>query len=181
MRFLGNFFRHHTHRVLQIRDTPHAIAGGLAIGVFFGMTPLIGLKTGLALLFAWMLRYSKLASVIAVTLHDVLIPIMPVILRWQYIAGYWLLSHPHRLPHKIRLQEFHINDFMHWRALKVLWPTLIGSLIFAIPLGIATYLIALRIVTRAQARRAAREAEELAVAEKQKANATPDEERRESE
>ncbi|MGC3990291.1 MAG: DUF2062 domain-containing protein [Chthoniobacteraceae bacterium] len=90
MSLLGKFFREHYHRLMQIRDTPHAIAGGLAIGVFFGMTPLIGLKTALALVFAWFTRCSKISAVIAVTLHDVLIPIAPIIFRWQ--SQYRLLA-----------------------------------------------------------------------------------------
>jgi uncharacterized protein (DUF2062 family) len=157
MSFLGNFFRHHYQRLLQIRDSPHAIAGGLALGAFFGMTPLIGLKTGLALLTAWLTRCSKIAAVIAVTLHDVLIPIAPIVFRWQYIIGYWLLSHPHRLPKKIHFEEFHLDAFMHWRALRILWPTLVGSLVLAVPIAIVTYFVALRIVERAQARHAAHE------------------------
>jgi len=145
---------------MQIRDTPHAIAGGLAIGVFFGMTPLIGLKTALALVVAWLTRCSKISAVIAVTLHDVLIPIAPIIFRWQYNIGFWLLSSPHHLPKRFRFEEFHIDAFLHWRTLKILWPTLVGSLVLAIPLGFITYFIALRVIEQAHVRRDAREREQ---------------------
>ena len=40
----------HSLKLLAIRDTPEAIAGGVAIGIFFGFTPLFGLKTALTIL-----------------------------------------------------------------------------------------------------------------------------------
>src|ERR1700678_871277 len=79
----------------QIRDTPHAIAGGVAIGVLCGFPPLLGFKTLLALLAAWLFRCSKLSAVLAVTLHDILLPLLPLILRWPYQVGFYLISHPH--------------------------------------------------------------------------------------
>jgi len=46
----------HSLKLLAIRDTPEAIAGGVAIGLFFGFTPLFGLKTVCAIFFAWLTR-----------------------------------------------------------------------------------------------------------------------------
>ena len=42
---LRKWFKEHSLKLLAIRDTPNAIAGGVAIGIFFGFTPLVGLKT----------------------------------------------------------------------------------------------------------------------------------------
>ena len=53
-------------------DTPHSIALGSAIGIFFGFTPLWSLKTLLSIGVAWVFRCNKLAAAIAVTLHDIL-------------------------------------------------------------------------------------------------------------
>src|SRR6516162_10004525 len=97
----------HSLKLLAIRDTPQAIAGGVAIGIFFGFTPLFGLKTLCAIAFAWLTRCNIIASVIAVALHDVLLPFMPVVYRWEYDLGFWLLSHPHAWPpplHRARLE-----------------------------------------------------------------------------
>ena len=84
------WFRKHSLRLLAIRDTPEAIAGGVALGLFFGFSPLFGFKTLLAILFAWLTGSNILAAVIAVTMHDILLPFMPVIYRWEYDMGYWL-------------------------------------------------------------------------------------------
>ncbi len=55
----------HSLKLLAIRDTPDAIAGGVAIGIFIGFTPLIGLKTALTILFALLTRCNILAAVIS--------------------------------------------------------------------------------------------------------------------
>ena len=76
---LRKWLHRHSLRLLAIRDTPNAIAGGVAIGIFLGFTPLFGVKTLLALLIAWLFRCNLLAEVIAVTLNDVVLPFMPII------------------------------------------------------------------------------------------------------
>jgi len=160
---VSQFFRSQFQRfkqgVSQIRDTPHAIAGGVAIGVVFGFTPFFGLKTLLAVLVAWLFRCSKLSAVMAVTLHDVLLPLGPFILRWQYQIGFYLISRPHRLPPKFSPKHFHFDELMNWRevhwskTLHVLWPTFIGSLVIATPLSIGMYFLVLEIVRRAHSAR----------------------------
>ena len=77
----------HSLKLLAIRDTPEAIAGGVAIGIFFGFTPLIGLKTALTILFAWLTRSNIIAAVIASAAHDISCRLMPVIFRWEYERG----------------------------------------------------------------------------------------------
>ena len=75
------WFHEHSLKLLAIRDTPEAIAGGVAIGIFFGFTPLIGLKTALTILFAWLTRSNIIAAVIAQAAHDVGFFLMPVLYR----------------------------------------------------------------------------------------------------
>ncbi|MGZ5023286.1 MAG: DUF2062 domain-containing protein, partial [Chthoniobacterales bacterium] len=52
-----SWWKRHLHahhgRLIQINDTPHSVALGSAIGMFFGFTPLFGLKTLLSILVAW--------------------------------------------------------------------------------------------------------------------------------
>ena len=86
------------------------LAIGVAAVVFWGFVPLVGLKTLLALGCARLLRGSMVAAVITVTLHDVLLPVAPLLLRWEYDLGYWLLSHPHAFPPSLQLNR-------HGRAL----------------------------------------------------------------
>jgi uncharacterized protein (DUF2062 family) len=152
--FLHSQYQNARGRLTQIRDTPHAIAGGVAIGLVCGFMPLFGFKTLLAILLAWIFRCSKLSAVIAVTFHDILLPIWPVIWRWQFQIGFYLLYHPHKLPPKVSFKHFHYENLLSWKTLHVLWPTFIGSIVMATPLAVVVYFLVLEIVTRAQAAKA---------------------------
>src|SRR5215468_1131668 len=89
---IRSWLQAHSLRLLAIRDTPQAIAGGVAIGIFFGFTPLFGLKTVSAIFLAWVTRSNILAAVLATTLHDLVLPLMPVVYVWEYKIGYWTLN-----------------------------------------------------------------------------------------
>src|SRR6266513_4591686 len=82
----------HHMTLMTIADTPHSIALGSAIGIFFGFTPLYPLKTLLSIAVAWVCRCNKIAAAIAVTLHDVMIWAMPAIYFAEYHLGCWTLN-----------------------------------------------------------------------------------------
>ncbi len=127
-------------QLFHLKDSPHAVAIGMAVGVFFGFTPLWGLKTLLALGFTRLLRGSMVAAVIAVTLHDVFLPFMPLMLRWEYDLGYWLLSRPHELPARLHLSGASPATWLHWSTFFTVGrPLLAGAVVLASPLALATY------------------------------------------
>jgi uncharacterized protein (DUF2062 family) len=137
---LHDWLRQHSLKLLAIRDTPEAIAGGVAIGFFFGFTPLIGLKTLCAIFLAWLTRSNIIAAVIAGALHDLLLPFMPVIYISEFKLGYWILHHewPHQLP---RIHRWH--EWRSWTAFLTREgkPLLLGSLVCALPTAAASYYI----------------------------------------
>jgi len=145
---LRKWLRRWAARLKEIRAAPRAVAGGAAIGIFWAFTPLLGLKSLLSLLFAWIFRCSKLAAVLAVTFHDILTPIWPIILRWEYDFGFWILSHPHHFPKRLSMEEAHIKYWLHFSKLEVLWPTFVGSLLFAVPCALISYWIVERSLDR---------------------------------
>ena len=171
--------------LVQLHDTPHAIAGGVALGIFVGfLPPFLPIKTLLSIFLAWIFRCSKVAAAIAVTAHDLLFPIWPIILRWEYIIGYWLLHH--QMPPKLNIGHHHRvrpealfswenyrnwpqwlhgwKEWIHERhepqfCRKILGPTLIRCVIIGIPCSAICYAITLQIVKRTQAAKLARESE----------------------
>jgi hypothetical protein len=147
---LKQFARSQFERLKQIRDAPRAVAGGVAIGMFWGFTPLTGIKTLLSILFAWLFRWSKISAVITVSFHDVLTPIWPIILRWEYDFGFWILSHPHHFPKRLSMEEAHIKYWLHFNKLEIIWPTFVGSLLFAVPSALISYWIVERLLERYQ-------------------------------
>lgn len=144
----------HSLKILAIRDTPEAIAGGVAIGVFFGFVPLFGLKTLSAIFFAWLTGSNILAAVLAGAAHDLIWPLMPAVYRWEYDLGYYLLSQPHQWPLsmtkiKIAWDEF---SWREWLALmgRVGKPLLLGGSIASAPFALLSFVLTRRIVARHQ-------------------------------
>jgi uncharacterized protein (DUF2062 family) len=148
---LRRWFQEHSLRLLAIRDTPEAIAGGVAIGFFFGFTPLIGLKTLSAIFFAWLTRSNVIAAVIAGAMHDLILPFMPVIYIGEYKIGYWVLFHewPQHLP---RL-NLHWGEWRSWTAFLTIGvgkPLLVGSAICGAPFALFSWVVTRNIVSRHQ-------------------------------
>jgi uncharacterized protein (DUF2062 family) len=139
----------HHMTLMAIKDTPHSIALGSAIGIFFGFTPLYSLKTLLSIAVAWVCRCNKVAAAIAVTLHDVAILAMPAIYFAEYKLGCWALRRP--LSSKIHFGHLGFSDYLHWHFfLRVVWPALVGSLFLAVPSAVAVYIVMRMLVSRAR-------------------------------
>ncbi len=152
----------HSLKLLAIRDTPEAIAGGVAIGVFFAFAPIFGLKTVLTIFFAWVTRSNIIAAVLAVTAHDLILPLMPVIYYWEYGIGYTLLNHAWP-PVKLRMhgawQSWHSG--IHF-LLTVGKPLLIGGVLFSAPLAGISYFLTKTLMVRHHRRKAEAAAAEAA-------------------
>jgi uncharacterized protein (DUF2062 family) len=147
---LKRWFATHHLTLMTLPDTPHAIALGSAIGMFFGFTPLFGLKTLLSLVGAWVFKGNKIAAIITVTLHDVLLPFMPAMFIWQYRMGMWTLYG--RLPDRAGFRRVALWDYMEWTTfLTVGRPLLVGSLFLALPAAVLVYFLLRGVLIRAHA------------------------------
>jgi uncharacterized protein (DUF2062 family) len=145
------WFRDKSEQLLRLNDEPRAVAVGTSVGVFFGFIPLWGLKTLLAITSARLLRGSLVAAAIAATLHDIILPLMPLLLRWEYDIGYWLLQHPHKLPPHLHLHEHSPAVWFHWSSFFTVGrPLLLGALVIAAPSAIVTYYFVLTLLSRAR-------------------------------
>jgi uncharacterized protein len=151
---LKQWLAKHHMTLMAIADTPHSIALGSAIGIFFGFTPLYPLKTLLSIAVAWVCRSNKIAAAIAVTLHDVLIWAMPAIYLAEYHLGCWSLQRPPA--QRVHFRQFGLHDYVHWHVFsRVVWPTFwpafVGSLFLAVPSAIIVYFVMRLLVSRARA------------------------------
>jgi hypothetical protein len=143
------WLREHSLKLLAIRDTPEAIAGGIAIGIFFGFTPLFGLKTILAIFLAWLTRSNIIAAVIAGTLHDLILPVMPIVFVWEYKIGFWLLNQewPHGVP-RLHLAVHEWRDWTRLLSSRVGKPMLFGSMFIALPVAGTCYFVSKILVAK---------------------------------
>jgi len=151
-RLKGWLVAHHM-TLLAIADTPHSIALGSAIGIFFGFTPLYPLKTLLSIAVAWICRCNKIAAAIAVTLHDVLIWAMPALYLAEYQFGCWILNRP--VAQRVHFRQFRLHDYVHCHVFsRVVWPTFwpafVGSLFVAIPSAVIVYFLMRLLISRAR-------------------------------
>jgi uncharacterized protein len=150
-RRLKRWMRAHHMTLMTLPDTPHSIALGSAVGMFFGFTPLFGMKTLLSITVAWLLKSNKIAAVITVTLHDLLLPFVPAIFFWQYRMGMWTLHG--RLPQRAGFRRVPLRDYMEWTTFfTVGQPILVGSLFFAVPAAILVYFGLRAVLIRARAK-----------------------------
>ena len=139
----------HHMTLMTMADTPHSIALGSAIGIFFGFTPFWSLKTLLSIAVAWICRCNKIAAAIAVTIHDVLIFVMPAVYFAEYKIGCWTLHRP-APSHRIRF-HFGLHEYVNWDLfLRLVWPAFIGSLFLAVPSAIAVYFVMRMLISRAR-------------------------------
>jgi len=162
--------------VFDLKDRPHAIALGVSVGVFWGFTPFLGLKTLAAMATARLLKGNVIAAAVAVQMHDVAIPLTPVLLGLEYKIGHLLVHHQWKSaanPQQLENQfgAFSFGGLFHWHTLKAMFHSVfsnnggglhavglitLGSLFVAGPLGIATYWPMLGFLVRRNARKAAK-------------------------
>jgi uncharacterized protein len=136
------WYKRQYHKLVGLQDSPHSIALGFACGIFFGFTPLFGLKTILAVVSAWLCRSNRVSAFIGVTVHDLILPFVPVLLRMQYLIGFWLTSNPHRLPARMHLSGIQVETFFQWTTfLTVGGPLMLGSIIMGVPAGLVAYFL----------------------------------------
>ncbi len=130
-------FRDRLRGVLQVRDTPGRIAMSFAIGVFWGMSPLLGIHTIGALFTAWLLGLNKLVAVAGVYITNpwTIVPIYSLSL-W---LGAKLIGFEQILPEidwNNATSTYLINELKH-----LILPFFIGTFIFGTISAIASYFI----------------------------------------
>lgn len=141
-----NWLGHLHFRLVTIEDTPHSIALGVAIGIFFGFTPLWSLKTLLSIAVAWLCKSNKIAAAISVQLHDLILPFMPAIYLWEYKFGFWAMYG--HFPHGINFRALALGDYFKWAMFFTVGrPLLVGSLIVGLPSATIVYFICRGLVT----------------------------------
>jgi uncharacterized protein (DUF2062 family) len=135
-------------RTARLAGSPHAIAIGAAAGAAVACTPFLGLHFVLALVVAWSLRGSLVASAIGTFVGNPLT--FPLMWGASYEIGQLMLEHRVERPQGIA------PDVLA-RPWEQLWPVLepmaLGSLPLGLMVGCAVYVIVYRMVGAYQAAR----------------------------
>ena len=134
-------------RLLRLKGKPQEVAGGVAIGVFVGMTPTVPLHTVLAVLIALLLRKSKLAAALGVWVAN------PFFLPFIYLLDYkvgQILSGAN--PPSLAMSNFSLPGLVQlgW---NISYPLLLGGMITGFLCAIPSYFLSKRIILLYQAKR----------------------------
>ncbi len=128
----------HLIRLARIKSSPDAIARGMALGIFIGFTPFFGFHILIALLFSFLLRQNKIATLIGVWITN---PVTaPFIYALEYEIGRMLLGKP-------PIGTFVLNRELTWEtAMQMGLPLGLGSVVLGIPLALISYALTLRLI-----------------------------------
>ena len=155
---IAGYFSSLVSKLLDLHDAPHSLAGGVAIGMFMGFTPLFGLKTLLCVGTAYIMRCNPIAAVIAVSLHDVVTPVWPVLLEIEYGIGSRILGFFDGVAHPVSVTDFHIHELMKWTTFfTVGLPMIVGSLFLSAPAAAIAYAVMFPVFKRRERRRLERQ------------------------
>lgn len=129
-RSFGRSLRYYAKRVLRVKAAPHAVAGGVAMGVFAGFLPFIGFQFLLAAALAWLSRTNILAALVGTIVSNPLT--YPLIVVGTLELGQFLLGQ-----HAADYDVGEIADSLLTLDLTRLWlPLIKPMLVGAIPLGL---------------------------------------------
>ena len=120
-------------RVLRLSATPHAIAAGVAAGVFASFTPFIGFHFVIAAALAWLLAGNMIASALGTAVGNPLT--FPFIWASTLQIGRLILDHGATGLEKTRI---HLGELLAHMDFSSLWTPVIKPMVIgAVPLGIA--------------------------------------------
>ncbi len=140
---LGRAERFFIYRVLSLNDTPHRIALGVAIGIFFTWTPTIGFQMVLTLAFSWLLGANKFVGIPFVWISNP-VTFLPIY-GPNYLVGCWLTGSDFAGFRALREAMTFSGGW--WGAVKAFWPATVqifwelwlGSLLVAMLMGLLSY------------------------------------------
>ena len=140
--------RYYYLRFIRLRGHPSVLARGVAVGTFIGITPTIPFHTILALIFAIILRGSKVTALLAaVIVSNPLTFFLQYYFSWK--IGNWFTPAEHTWDEVSSLLDAVVNGENYRGAFTVLaeigLDSLViligGGIILAIPFTIAFYLL----------------------------------------
>jgi uncharacterized protein (DUF2062 family) len=140
-------FRERFRQILFINETPHRIAIAFAIGIFIGMSPLLGVHTILGLAVAWQFKLNKFVTLIGVYVTNpwTIVPI--------YTFGTWLGARLMGLGHIIPDINWSKTTFLGFieQFRHLVLPFIVGSTVLGTIAAIAGYTIILHAVKKSRA------------------------------
>jgi uncharacterized protein (DUF2062 family) len=121
--------RYVVYRLRRLSDSPHEVALGFAIGVFTAATPFLGTHIVVAIVLAWFIGGSVVASVLGTFIGN---PITyPLLWYTTYEVGNLMLRG------KLDEKTVDLSGGIFQKSIEQLWPILKPMTLGSIPVGLA--------------------------------------------
>jgi len=148
--------------ILHSRDPVSEVSLGVAIGVFLGLTPTVGVQMYLVAIFWTIYRYlfrRHFNLPVGVAMVWISNPLTMVPLYYLFlVTGYWLLETKNGLSYEhfseilTRISESGetweiIIEGARFLLIDLGWPMIIGGFVYAVPGFMISYFVTIRIVT----------------------------------
>jgi len=139
-------FKDKFRQILSVKESPHKIALAFAVGVFIGMSPLLGIHTVLGIIVAWIFRLNKFVTIVGVYVTNpwTIVPI--------YTFGTWagarLLGVHHIIP-DIDWVHLSMKELLHVFG-PLLIPFVVGSLLLGAASGGLSYFLVYRMAKKSR-------------------------------
>ncbi len=157
---LRRSLKYYLHRFRRLQGSPHALAGGTAIGVFVGLTPTIPFHTLLIVFLSLTTRTSAVAGIIISWLISNPLTYLPIY-YFSALVGNYLT--PYELNLKVVQSglEQAMSDGSFQNLLEILMVSgyealvvlIVGGFCFALPFGILSYYLSLKFFLHIQKKR----------------------------
>ena len=144
---LKRSFKKTYRRFLKIRGNPKEIALGMALGLFVGMTPFIGLHTGIAVFLAALFKWNKISAAIGVWISNPFTA--PFVYSLTYLIGKVSLGIQHAPDLHANL-SYSIIISMLQKTPEVLLILTVGGIIAGLPIALLGYYFSHSAVSRYQ-------------------------------
>lgn len=130
-------------RLTRITATPHAVAAGLAVGVFAAFTPFFGFHLILAIILAYLISGNIAAAAIGTALANPLT--IPFIWSGTYEVGRMMVEQQGKLQ-PVPLHQILESEIIRQMRFAEMWqpvlkPMLFGSLVLGLSCAAAVYVI----------------------------------------
>ncbi len=146
---IKNFLKSIYQKLIHLKDTPHRIAGGFAVGIFFGILPAAGPMA--AIILAWILRVNRIAAFAGGLLTNMWLSVITLVAAVKvgaFVTGSdWqkVLSDCKEL-----MKDFSWRGIFDQKVIDILKPVFVGYLVVGILAGLLAYVVAWFVVKRRQ-------------------------------
>ncbi|MDH3976414.1 MAG: DUF2062 domain-containing protein [Deltaproteobacteria bacterium] len=123
---------------IRLRGSAEEVARGMALGVFIGMTPTMGIQMPIALFFAMILRENKIAALIGVWISNPM-TVIPIY-TFNFKMGKYLLGTP-----DLKMPDFSSLEDIFQLGYDLLMPLTMGSLVVGVVAAAVAYVATLYI------------------------------------